>query len=443
MQITKLKEEGTDYHLKVVIANDAVDQQLQNKLSDLQKTAKLPGFRPGKVPIAIISKKYADSVRAEVVQDQINESVNSVIKEHKLNIATSPKIEDLKSKPEQDIEFILKFEVIPEIKMPEFHTISVEKPVLKVSDKEIKAELESLAKMSTTYDEEKTGKAAKGDRVTIDAVGSVDGIEFEGGNLKAHKLVLGSKSFIDNFEDQLIGTKVGDEIIVKVTFPKEYHAKDLADKPAEFKVKVLAVHEGIAPKIDEEFAKKLKCETVAELEGNIRKYISSFYNNDIHTMMKMHLFDQLESVLKFDAPTSLVDKEFMTLKSQTAQIAKEGDDFKNKSEQEVEEYCKKLAIRRVRIGLMLSEYAQNKELKITEEDIKAAIFAEAKQFPGHEGKIIEFYSKNQGAVEQLKGLIIEEKSVKHIFDNEVKIVEKEYNKKDLEALIENQANERI
>ena len=438
MQITELKNEGLDFEVRVVIPADKIFDEIQKELTHLTKKVRIDGFRFGKVPLSIVNKKYGASVKSDVLQHQVKHSIEKVIKDNNLNIATDPKIENFKSEDEKDLEFTLKFELMPKITMPDFKQISLEKPFLKVSDADINDHIERLVEFSKEYTKESKAKAAKGDQVTIDAIGYVDNKAFEGGKLDNYKLVLGSKTFIDTFEDQLIGSKVNDELTVKVTFPDNYQQKDLASKPAEFKVVVKAVHKAEVPKIDDELAKKFNCENVEKLRAQIAKNIESTFDESINTLMKMRLFDQLESTLKFDVPESLVEREYQILKTQIAREEGESLPVKGKKEKDLEEYYKKLSLRRVRIGLMLAEYVKEKALRIEQNDLKDAVMAQARSFPGQEKSVIEFYQKNSNALESLKGSILEEKAVKHIFDNQVNISKKQYNKKDLEEFLESQ-----
>ena len=437
MKIAELKKDNTEYHAKITIPAKGITEAIDKELKTAAKTAKMDGFRVGKVPASILKKKYEPSIRADIVHKELSKAIDDVIKKESLNVATDPAVDDLVNESGKDLSFTLKFELLPEIPMPDFKKISVEKPTLTIADKDIDEQLKRLTEFSKSYDKESKGKAAKGDQITIDAIGYVDGEAFDGGKLDAHKLVLGSGSFIPGFEDQLIGAKAGDDISVKVDFPEEYHAKDLAGKPAEFKTQVKAVHKESEVKIDDEFAKKFNCETVAKLKEQISTNIESSYSEPVHVMMKLKLFDKLEGLMKFDVPKSLLEREIEILEKQTDQVdQEEDDDLKNKSDEEKKEYFAKLAARRVRIGLLLAEYIKLNKLNINEDDIRKAIVAQARNYPGQEQQVIEYYQKNREALESLKGPIMEEKAVQAIFDNEIIVNEKAYSKDKLEKLLE-------
>lgn len=242
--------------------------------------------------------------------------------------------------------------------------------------------------------------------------------------------------FIPGFEDQLVGLKAGDEAVVSVTFPVDYHASDLAGKPAEFKTKVLSVLKPEARELDEEFAKQYGCKSVEELKERLSKMIESQYASPINTMMKLHLFDQLEKILSFNVPESLFNREFETLKANTEAARKSDESLSKKTDKELEEYYKRLATRRVRIGLLLAEYAGQNNIQVTFDEIKQAVVNQARNFPGHESAIYEYYKKNPSALSALQGPLLEDKAVDSIFNTQVSLLEKKYSRKELEELLE-------
>jgi trigger factor len=435
MNILELKKDDLNLHIKVIIPTKEINDTITKELTRIGKTAKMDGFRVGKVPPHILKKKYFDSLFGDVARNKISESVTNITKERKLRTVIDPQVEDLKIEKDQDLEFVLKFQLLPEISMPDFSKVTIEKPMLKVSKENIEAELDRLAGFSKIFEKETKGKAKIGDQLTIDAVGYVDGEAFEGGKLTSHKLVLGSNAFIPGFEDQLVGSKAGEDVLVKVTFPEQYQAKNLAGKSSEFKVKVLAVHNGKLPDIDDEFAKGFNCKTIEELKEKISDNLEHEYDNHIHVFIKMKLFDKLEDLLKFEVPEVLLQRELEILKKQAVEM-EDDPSIADKSEKEKEKYYTELASRRVKLGLMLAEYVQKNSISIEENDLKTAIIAQARNYPGYESQVIEFYSKDRNALESLKGPILEEKAVKAILDKEIKITEKAYNKEKLEALIE-------
>ncbi|HJD63441.1 MAG TPA: trigger factor [Rickettsia endosymbiont of Sericostoma sp.] len=435
MQVTELKNEDLNFEVKVVLPSSKIANQVQKELDNLSKKVKLNGFRAGKVPINIVNQKYKQSVRSDVVSHEINHAVQHIIKDHKLKTVGNPQLGDLCDKDNEDLEFTLKFELLPNIELPDFKKIKITYPKLVIEEEDINKQIDKLVSMSKNYTKENKGKVEKWQEVTIDAIGYVNNEPFEGGKVTDYKLVIGSGAFIDGFEDQLIGSKAGDEVEVNVTFPKEYHMEQIAGQPAKFIVQVKAVHSADEIVVDDEFAKKFNCKTVEELRTNISKSIADEYREHIHTLMKMRLFDQLEEILTFNVPKSLIAQEVNTLKSQTEKSNDSDSIFKDKSEAEINEYYNKLALRRVRVGLMLSEYMQVKNLRIEQDDIKNAIIAQARRFPGQEKAILKFYQENPRSIEHLKGPLLEEKTVQHIFDNEVILEEKDYTREKLEEFL--------
>ncbi|WP_342267630.1 trigger factor [Candidatus Tisiphia endosymbiont of Empis tessellata] len=436
MQVTELKNEGLDFEVKVVLPSSKIANEVQKELDSLAKKVKLDGFRVGKVPISIVNKKYKQSVRSDVVNHEINHAVQHVIKDHKLKTIGDPQLENLRNEENEDIEFTLKFELLPDIELPDFKKMKITHPKLVIKEDDVNKQIDKLASISKIYNKESKGKVKKGQEVTIDAIGYVNNEAFEGGKVTDYKLVIGSGTFIEGFEDQLIGTKIGDEVEVNVKFPEDYNMEQVAGQPAKFIVQVKAVHSADEVVIDDEFAKKFNCETLEELRDNISKSIENEYSEPIRTLMKMSLFDQLEKLLMFNVPKSLIDQEISILKSQTEESNSDSDSiFKDKSEAEISEYYNKLVLRRVRIGLMLSEYMKIKNLHIEQKDLVSAIMAQARKFPGQETAIFDFYKKNPNALERLKGLLLEEKTVQHIFDNEVILEEKNYTKEKLEEFL--------
>ncbi len=436
MKATEIKNEGLERHFKATIPADAVTKKVEEELTKISKTVRIPGFRVGKVPMPILAKKYGEAVRSDTVSHEIQHAVQKIVKDEKLELAGTPSVDNLKNEAGKPLEFVLKCELMPEVTMPDFKKIKLTKPVIEIAEKDIEKQLKHVAEAHKTFAASPKGKAASGDQVVIDFVGSIDGKEFLGGAANGHAIVLGSNTFIPGFEDQLIGTKAGDDVLVKVSFPSSYHSKDLAGKESEFKVKVHEVKKPETSAIDEELAKKAGCKDLEELKKRVSEGLAAGYNEQVHTIIKMNLFDKLEDALKFDIPASMAEREYNMLKSQSEQFAAQDDSMKDKSQEELDKYYRRVSVRRIKIGLMLAEYAKQKNLKIEQKDLQQAIFNEARHFPGQERAIIDYYMKNQKAVEALSGPIMEEKAVKAIFADEVTMTEKKYSVTEIEKFIE-------
>ena len=417
MNITELKSEGLKKSFKVIVEKNDFAKEVDAKLAKIAKSAKIQGFRAGKAPLAMIKKKYENEVTAEALDNVIRNGSNKVLEDKKLRPATQPSIKIVSFGDGKDLEFDMDVEVLPEIKLGDFAKISLEKLVADVPAEEGEKAVSYLAnarKETTIVD----GKAAqKGDTVVIDFVGSVDGVEFDGGKGDNYPLELGSGSFIPGFEDQLIGAKAGDKVDVKVKFPENYHAKDLAGKDSVFAVTIKEVREPKAVEINDELAKSLGAESLDKLKENLTTRIKSDYDNAARMKLKRQLLDALDKEYKFDVPETLVDAEYKAIVDQYEQAKKYNqldEEEKSKKEDDLLKEYKDIAIRRVKLGLLLSEVGQDAKISIKPEDINAAIMNEAKKYPGQEQMVLDYYLKNKQAVEALKAPIFEEKIIDHI-----------------------------
>jgi len=437
MKVNEIKNEGLELHCEVTVPSDKISSTINLKLQNLAKNLKLPGFRPGKVPFKVVEQKYKAAVVNEAMQAEIESTVSEIIKDKKLKLATQAHIDDLKYEEGKDVKFKVIFERMPEIKVSDFSKIKITKPVVKIKDSEIDDKINELFASRATFKKAaKTAKAELKDKVIIDFEGFVDGVAFEGGKATDFGLVLGSNSFIPGFEDQLVGSKAGDDVTVKVSFPKEYRATELAGKKSEFKVTVHEVQKPEKLEINDEKAKEFGSKDLADLKKTVETMLSRGYEAPAYTYQKMKLFDQLESTLDFDVPASLLKKELDGLKGQISQFKDEDPELKGKSPKELEAYSEKVALRRVRIGLMLADYADKNQLKPTSDDFRSAIMTQARAYPGSEQQIFEFYQNNKQALQSLSGPILEDKAVRHILETQVKTAEKEYTAEAFAKLVE-------
>ena len=427
MQVTETLNEGLKREIQVVIPKDDMTAKRDERLLDLKDKVKINGFRPGKVPMGHVSKMYGKSVMAELVNETIDQNTKQVLSERKEKAAQQPKVSMTEDEAEadkilagdQDFEFKITYEVIPPFEIADFAKIKIERPVVDVTDKEVMEQVERIAENNASY-EEKKGKAAKKDRVTMDYSGKIGGEVFEGGTDTNAQLVLGSNSFIPGFEDQLIGTKAGDELVVKVTFPAEYGAEHLAGKDAEFDVHVHEVAKPAKTEIDDELAKSLGLDDLDKLKEIVRGQISSQYEGQTRQKVKRQLLDTLDKQHKFDLPEGMVEQEFENIWNQiTADLERAGKTFEDEdtTEAKARKEYQKLAERRVRLGLVLAEIGEKAEIQVTEDELKQALFQQVQQYPGQEKEIYEFFNKNPDAVGGLRAPIFEEKVVDHILES--------------------------
>lgn len=427
MNVTELKSEGLKKEFKVVIPFKDFDKKVDEKINVIAKTTKLPGFRPGKAPKEMLKQKYRASVMGEVLDETVRNAADEVIRSKKLRPAMMPDIKITAFSDGKDVEFEISLENLPEIKTGDFSKIELEKLMAEVPAEEVSKALEYLAKArKETVKVEDDRAAAKGDTTVIDFVGSVDGVEFQGGKGSNYPLELGSGSFIPGFEDQLIGKKAGDKIDVKVKFPENYHAKDLAGKDAVFAVEVKELRSSKPVEINDDFAKSLGEESLDKLKSVIAERIKGDYETASRMKLKRALLDNLDKAYNFEVPQGLVDAEYKSIEAQYQQAKKYNqldESEKAKSEKDLLAEYKDIALRRVKLGLLLSEIGREAKIEITPDDINKAIMNEAKKYPGQEKAVFDYYLKNKQAVESLKAPVFEEKIVDHIL-SKAKVNEK-------------------
>ncbi len=426
MKVSELKSKGLNKSYKVTVPAEEFNKEIDTKLAQIAKKAKIQGFRAGKAPLAMIKKKYLNEVMAEALDDTVRSSSNKVLTDNKLRPVNQPSIKINSFGEGKDLEFDMEVEILPEIKLGDFSKISLDKFTAEVPAEEVDKAVKYLAETRKESVKVDGKKAAKGDVVMIDFVGSVDGVEFNGGKGNDYPLELGSGSFIPGFEDQLIGAEAGAKVDVKVKFPADYHAKDLADKDAVFAVTVKEVREPKAVEINDELAKSLGAESLDKLKETLSARIKADYDHASRMKLKRQLLDILDKEYSFEVPTSLVDAEYKAIVSQYEQAKKynqlDAEEKAKKEEDLLKEY-KDIALRRVKLGLVLSEVGQNAKISIKPEDINAAIMNEAKRYPGQEQMVLDYYLKNKQAVENLKAPIFEEKIIDHII-SQAKLNEK-------------------
>lgn len=424
MQVSETLNEGLARELTVVVPKGDMIAKLDEKLASMKGQVKLNGFREGKVPVAHLKKVYGKQAMAEIVNDYINTKSGEAINERDEKPAQQPQISMTEDEAEaneilagnKDFEFKIAYEVVPEINVPDLEKLKVERPITDVSDKEVEEQVELIAESARTYDEKK-GKAAKKDRVTMDYLGKVDGEAFEGGKDEGAQLVLGSNRFIPGFEDGLIGLKAGDEKTVKVTFPEDYQADHLAGKKAEFDVKIQLVEKPADLVIDDELAKQLGMESADKLREAVKSQIESQNGSYTRAKVKRQILDELDKKVKMELPQKMVEAEFDNIWHQmTTELEKAGRTFKDEdtTEAKAKKEYQTLAERRVRLGLLLANIGETAEVEVTEEEMQKAIYDQVRQYPGQEQQIFDYFKEHPDAVAGLRAPIYEEKVVEFI-----------------------------
>lgn len=402
----------------VTIPSDVFNGKITKKLEEIKKEAKIQGFRPGQAPLSLIKSKYEPAVKGEVLDDLVQEYVEKTFKENDVRPALRPKIELKKFDDGQDIELSVEVEALPKIIAPDIKEIELSKMVAEAGEEEVNEALKKLAdsKKTTELSDEKRPTQI-GDVVVIDFIGSIDGEEFKGGNGKDYYLNLGSNTFIPGFEDQLVGHNIGDKIDVNVTFPENYHAKELAGKKALFKVDLKELRRFKTPEIDDAFAKMFGSESLEKLKEMIKIELNREYQRIARMHAKRALLDKLAQSHDFDVPAGMVDLEFDSIWKQFEQAKKNGsldEEEKRKSEDDLKKEYRTIAERRVRLGLLLAEIANQNKVTLTQEDLTNAIMAEARRYPGQEKTVFEYYQKNPKALDALRAPLFEEKVVDFI-----------------------------
>jgi len=420
MQVTEKNSEGLKRELSVIIGAQEIDEKVTTRLTEVGKQVRLPGFRPGKVPMNLLKKRFGESVRGEVVESTIQESTQKAIEEKEFKPAVQPKIDLVTFEEGKDLEFSIELELLPEIELADLSAFKAEKLVAEAGDKEVDDTVAKMAENNKTSKPiEGARPAADGDVVVIDFVGSVDGEEFEGGKAEDFKLELGSGRFIPGFEEKVVGLEVGVEKDVDVTFPEDYHSADLAGKPAVFKVTLKGIEELQTPDIDDEFAKGIGFDDLAALKDAVKKQIEEDYNYLSRMKLKRELLDHLADSHSFEVPPAMLDGEFDQIWRQVEQ-AKDANqldpDDVGKSDDELRADYIGIAERRVRLGLLLAEVGQKNNLSVPPEELSQAIAREASRFPGQEQAVVQYYQNNPQAIEQVRAPLFEDKVIDFLLE---------------------------
>lgn len=416
MQVTELSAEGLKRQFKIVVPAGDLAAKVDERLKELAQTAQMPGFRAGKVPVGLLKKQYGQALFGEAVEQAVNSSTAKAIEDRGLKPALQPRV-DLKQLEEgKDIEFEVAIEVLPEIGKLDFSGIELERLKAAVPDKDVDEALDRIAKANREQKPvEPARPAQKGDAIKIDFVGSVGGKEFPGGAAQDYTLELGSGSFIPGFEDQLVGAEVGKTVEVKVTFPADYGAAELAGKDAVFNCTIKEIREFVDRPADDELAKKNNFENLDAMRKAVAERIGQDYTQISRTMIKRQLLDKLADSHKFAVPDGLVEGEFGAIWQRIEEAKKNGQKLEDDEEKMRKEY-REIAERRVRLGLLLADVGRSNSIEVTPEELNQAVMREAMRYPGQERQVLEFYSKNAELKDQLRAPIFEEKTVDFILE---------------------------
>ncbi|MCA1513374.1 trigger factor [Bradyrhizobium sp. NBAIM01] len=442
MQVTETLSEGLKHEFKISVPASDLDAKAGAKLVDLKDKVRINGFRPGKVPVSHLKKVYGRSVMAETIDQTIRDTNTQLFSERGFRLATEPKItmpseqaevEELLS-GKTDLTYTVAIEVVPAIALADFKSFQVEKPVADVTDADVDEAIKRIADSNRTYAAKGEGtKAESGDRVTINFTGRINGEIFEGGTGEGIQVLIGSNTFIPGFEEQLIGIGAGETRTLKVSFPKNYMNDKLAGQPAEFETTATLIEAPQDLAIDDEFAKSLGLESLDKLKEAARERLVAEFATATRQRVKRALLDRLDEAHRFEAPPSLVDEEFNLMwNSVKAEMDSAGKTFADEdtTEDKAKEEYRKIADRRVRLGLVLSEIGEKNKITVTDDEVGRAVIERARSMPGREKEVWDFYRNNAQALAQLRAPIYEDKVVDFILEL-ANVTEKKVSREDL------------
>ena len=431
MKISETRAEGLIREYAIVISAAEIDEQVAAKLAELATTVNMPGFRPGKVPMSVVKSRFGPQVQGEAMKNALDEGARQAIENNELRLASQPSVEITSYEDGKDLEAALSCEIMPAITMPDLAKLDIERPTLEAGDAEIDEALKNIADSNRPTVEVTAKRAAKaGDVVVIDFIGRIDGEAFEGGAAEGHSLELGSNSFIPGFEDGLVGAKAGETRDVNVSFPEEYQAAHLAGKPAVFEVTVKELREKGEASIDDQLGQNLGFEDLAGLREAVAGQINGQHATALRQALKKNVLDALATGEEFDVPPSLYKSEYENVAramNPNAPAAHEPADHDHDHDHEhpaadegmdddAKAEAKMVAERRVRLGLLLTEIGRVNNIEVTDEDTRQAVFEEARRYPGQEQMVLEYFQKNEQAMQQLAGPIFEDKTVDFILE---------------------------
>jgi len=440
MQVVEKSNEGLSRVIAVTIPVAELNAKLDAKLKEVAPQMKLKGFRPGKVPTSHVKKTFGRDLMGEIVNEALNSSSQKALDDAKVRPAAPAEMKltsdmDKVILGQEDLAYEMALEVMPDFTPVDVKTLKLKRPTYEATDADLEEALTELAGQAKSYEDKKgkAVKAAEGDEVTIDFLGKLDGEPFEGGAAEDAQLVIGSNRFIPGFEEQLKGAKVGEEKVLNVTFPDDYQAKHLAGKAVTFDVKVKAIKAEAPAVVDEDFAKRIGLESLDKLKELLRDNLNQQYKGAARFKLKRALLDELDKAHDFPLPPKMVEAEFEGIWGQVQADKEAGnlpEEDAKKSEKKLKEEYRKIAERRVRLGLVLAEVGRANNVQVTDQELNNAIMNEARNYPGQERQVLDFYRQNPNAAAQMRAPIYEEKVCDLIFD-QAKVTDSKITKEDL------------
>jgi trigger factor len=428
MQVTETRTEGFHREFEVVLPKADLAAKVEAQLGEMKQRVQIPGFRPGKVPVTHLKRLYGRRVMLDTINSAVNEATSQLITERGLKLATEPKVTLTENEAEieqiingqSDLSYKVGLEVVPPIALGDFKTLKLEKLTADVTDADIEEGIKRVSEANKPYSEKpEGGKAETGDRVTISYIGRINGEAFEGGSADSVVVQLGQGGFIPGFEDQLVGIAAGEKRTLKVAFPADYSNEKLAGQPAEFEVDAKSVETPAEVKVDDEFAKSLGLESLEKLKDAVKDRIAREHSAVSRRRVKRELLDQLDTMHKFEPPPTLVEREFDNVWQQIQGDLKASNktfEDEGTTEEKAKAEYRGIAERRVRLGLVLAEVGEKNEIKVTDEELTKAVLESARQFPGQEQKVWQYYRENQQALASLRAPIFEEKVIDFLLE---------------------------
>ncbi len=420
MQVTETLSEGLKREYKVVVPADEIETQIVEKLSSIQETAEIKGFRPGKAPLALLRKRFEKAVMDEVLSETVNKSSQQAMMDHGVRPAMQPEIDMGDFENGSDLEYTLSLETLPDIEPGDLKGMEFARLKVEVADDTVEEAVQKIAEEQKDFEPvEAEREAAEGDAVRIDFTGRIDGEAFEGGSAEDFQLELGSNSLIPGFEEQLIGAKAGDDVDVKVGFPEDYPGEAVAGKDAVFEVKVHQLLERKETAIDDALAERMGLGDLAALQAAVRDQIERDYTTASRTRLKREILDKLAAEHDFEVPPGMLEREFESIWHQVTHDMehenKTWDDMDETEEESRKDY-RRIAERRIRLGLLLSEIGQQNEIVVPQEELNRAVMDQARRYPGQEQQIFDYFRNNPQAMNELQAPLYEDKVIDFIIE---------------------------
>ena len=434
--VTADGSEGLTHKFKISIAADAIEEHVKEHLEQYGKTAKIQGFRPGKVPMAVLQQKFRGAVMGEVLEHMADAGVHKALNDNKLKPAMQPKVEFEKYSEGSALSLKVEVQVLPPLPAIDYSKIKIEKPIAKPTDVQIDEAVKGLAESTAKAEPVADGTAAAMDNIlTIDFIGTINGVAKDGMQGTDMRVQLGKRQLIDTFEDQMVGLKVGDEKLIKVTFPKDYHATELAGQPAEFQITVKTIAAQVAPEINDELAKQFGVDDLKTLREKMAERLQQELDSGSRLVAKRRLLDHLSDSYKFDLPQGMVDAEFNAIWRRVEAELKDGKDETGKTAEQLKPEYRDIAGRRVRLGLLLADLAEKENIEVGQDEMRQALFTEIQRYPQQGKEVLDYYTKTPGAMDTLRAPLLEEKAVDYVFSKST-LTEKSVSRDELEKLVD-------